>query len=306
MTKIEKTGSSIESVIAAFRREHKIKDWELKYDVVKKPSSGIFGLFANKTAVLRFDLPELQDRVAMFLDRLLTKMGVAFDQIKTKKEGKSVYLEVCGCKDPGFFIGKNGSMLETIQFFLNRIFEADRNLDSIYLDTEGYREKRDSQFLRPFLPMIAKVRGSGKPLTLDPMSASDRRVIHRHVEGQNGLRTLTIGEGDKKRIVIFSSKQSEKEVLSQTGGKAAKKESEHGPDSSPEPRSPHPQRKPQPAQERKFPPRQPRRPRPSTNPEKPDQPSQPEDPAPVETPAPRAPRRRPPRRPSEAKKAQGE
>jgi len=293
MTKIEKTGSSVESVIAAFRREHNIKDWELRYDILKKPSSGIFGLFAQKTAVLRFELPEIQDRVGFFLEMLLTKMGVAYDKIKTKKDGKSIYLEVTGCKDPGFFIGKNGSMLETIQFFLNRVFEVDRSFDSIYLDAEGYRERRDSQFMRPFLPMIAKVRGSGKPLTLDPMNAADRRVIHRHIEGQNGLRTLTLGEGEKKRIVIFSSKQSEKEVLSQTGGKASKASS--GSDEAPV---------------RKPLARTQRRPRPASNNDKPAkadaQPADPKTETPAEVSAPKRPRRRPPRRPIEPRKPQSD
>ena len=54
------------------------------------------------------------------------------------------------------------------------------------------------------------------------MNAAERRIIHRFVEKENGLRTLTIGEGERKRIVIFSAKQSEKEVLSKS-----KKYSQH-------------------------------------------------------------------------------
>jgi hypothetical protein len=48
------------------------------------------------------------------------------------------------------------------------------------------------------------------------MNASDRRIIHRFVEKDKALKTLTLGEGDMKRIVVFSANQSEKEVLSQT------------------------------------------------------------------------------------------
>lgn len=289
MTKIEKTGSSVESVIAAFRREHNIKDWELKYDIIKKPSSGLFGLFAQKTAVLRFELPEIQDRVRLFLQMLLSKMGVAYDKVISNKEGKSVYVEVKGCKDPGFFIGKNGSMLETVQFFLNRVFEGDRSLESVYLDAEGYRERRDSQFLRPFLPLIAKVRGSGKALTLDPMPASDRRVIHRHIEGQNGLRTLTIGEGEKKRIVIFSSRQSEKEALSQATGKA-----------------PAPKQQAAPAPEAKSTPRPRRRPKPAADQEKQPKPTPSEPAAATERSSSPGQRRRYPRRPAAPKRTEGE
>ncbi|MDP2172948.1 MAG: R3H domain-containing nucleic acid-binding protein [Candidatus Cloacimonadaceae bacterium] len=215
MTTIEKTGQSIETLIAEFRKEHNLKDWELRYDILKKPSSGFLGLFSNKIAVVRFDLPALEDRVRLFLQKLMEKIGIGFDSVTAKREGKIIYLEIFGCKDPGFLIGKNGTMLETIQFLLNRSFESDRSLDNIYLDAEGYRARRESSFLRPFIPMISKIKAHGKPLTLDPMSAGERRIIHRHVERDRGLRTLTIGEGEKKRIVIFSSKHKESEVLSQ-------------------------------------------------------------------------------------------
>ena len=223
MNTIEKTGPSVKSLIREFCSEHKIKDWELKYTVVKKPSSGFLGLFGSKTAVVRFDLPELADRASLFLSRLLQKMGVAYDKIEAKTEGKSVYLDIKGSKDTGFLIGKNGSMLETLQFFVNRIYEGEKGLERIYLDADGYRERREAQFLRQFLPIIKKVREQGKPLTLEPMNAGDRRIIHRHIERDRGLRTLTIGEGEKKRIVIFSAKQSESEVLSQTRKQAPKR-----------------------------------------------------------------------------------
>lgn len=210
MTTIEKTGTSVEELIRAFRTEHKIRDWELKYDIIKKPSSGFLGLFSSKLAIVRFHLPGIEDRAALFTETLLAKMGVGHQGVRTKREGKSVYVEVMEVADPGFFIGKNGSMLETIEFLLNRVFEFDRNLDRIHLDAGGYRQRRENTFLRKFLPMFADVRKSGKAVTLDPMTASDRRIIHRHIEGQNGLRTLTVGEGEKKRIVVFSAKHGSK------------------------------------------------------------------------------------------------
>jgi spoIIIJ-associated protein len=216
MKTIEKSGTSIEELIAAFRSEYRIKDWELKYDILKKPSAGFFGLFANKTAAVRFQLPDIGERAAFLLSQLLNKMGIPFDKVNPKMEGKTVYLEITGSKDSGFLIGKNGSMLETLQFYVNRVYENNRELDRVYIDVDGYRERREAQFLRQFLPIIKKVREQGKPQTLDPMNAADRRVIHRHIERDRGLRTLTIGEGEKKRIVIFSAKQSESEVLNQT------------------------------------------------------------------------------------------
>ena len=48
MTTIDKSGTSIEDIISAFRKEHNIQDWELKYEILKKPSNGIFGLPASR------------------------------------------------------------------------------------------------------------------------------------------------------------------------------------------------------------------------------------------------------------------
>lgn len=235
MNTIDKSGPSVEDIIRDFRNEHNISDHELKYEILKKPSKGFFGLFANKQALVRFQVPESSDRVRLFAETLLSKMGISFSTINTKMEGKTMYLVIEGIVETGFIIGKNGSMLETIQYLLNRVFEGDRKLDRIYVDADGYRERRESQFLNKFLPQINKIKVHGKALTLDPMSPGERRIIHRHVERDKGLKTLTIGEGENKRIVIFSSKQKESEVLQQSKQ-----------DGKPAPRAPRPPRQSRP------------------------------------------------------------
>lgn len=216
MNTIDKSGLSVEDIIREFRLEHNIRDHELKYEIIKKPSKGIFGLFANKLALVRFQVPESSDRVRLFTETLLKKMGISYSNITSKMEGKTLYLTIEGIVETGFIIGKNGSMLETIQYLVNRVFEGDRKLERIYLDADGYRERRESQFLHKYLPQINKIKVHGKALTLEPMSPGERRIIHRHIERDKGLRTLTIGDGENKRIVIFSSKQKESEVLQQT------------------------------------------------------------------------------------------
>ncbi|HOR03425.1 MAG TPA: Jag N-terminal domain-containing protein [Candidatus Syntrophosphaera sp.] len=223
MTSIEKTGTSIEAIIAAFRGEHRIRDWELNYKIVKKPSKGLFGLFGRKQAVVRFELPSLGERAGNLLSQLLGKMGIPFSRVTTKTEGKSIHLEIKDSQDTGLLIGKNGYMLETLQYFVNRVFENEHDIDRIYIDVDGYRERREAQFLKKFQPIMKKVREQGKPQTLEPMSSTDRRIIHRYVERERGLRTLTIGEGEQKRIVIFSARQKESEALSQAQDSKDKK-----------------------------------------------------------------------------------
>lgn len=216
MNKIDRSGDSVEEIIRKFRSEHNISDHELKYEILKKPSKGFFGLFANKTALVRFQLPESPDRVRLFAETLLHKMGVSFSKIICKTEGKTLFLTIEGVAEPGFVIGKNGSMLETIQYLINRVFEDDRTIERIYVDADGYRARREAQFLSRYISDIRNIKVHGKSLTLEPMSPGERRIIHRHVERDKALRTLTVGEGESKRIVIFSSKQKESEIRKQS------------------------------------------------------------------------------------------
>lgn len=221
MITLDKTGASVDELIRQFRKENNVQDWELKYDVISKSSSGFFGIFGKREAKVRFYLPESADRVRDFVEQLMIKMGIGYSKVTSRTEGKTVYVEIVDCKDPGFLIGKNGSMLETIQFLVNRIFEGDRKLDKVYLDSEGYRERREAAFLRQYTTLIKGVEKDGKPLTLEPMNSGDRRVIHRYIERARGLKTLTVGEGEKKRVVIFSAKLSDREALAQSKLKPA-------------------------------------------------------------------------------------
>ncbi len=217
MTTIDRSGHSVEEIIREFRREHTIRDHELHYEILKKPSKGFFGLFANKTAVVRFKLPSEADRIRLYTETLLQKMGVSYTNIACKSEGKTLFLTVEGVVEPGFLIGKNGSMLETIQYLINRTFENSNDYQRMYIDADDYRKRRESQFLNRYLPQINKVKKNQETLTLDPMTAGERRIIHRHVERDRGLRTLTVGEGDMKRVIIFSSKQNIDEVRKNSG-----------------------------------------------------------------------------------------
>jgi predicted RNA-binding protein Jag len=48
MITIEKSGAKVEELIAEFRKEYGLKDWEFKYEIIKNPSSGLFGLLPKK------------------------------------------------------------------------------------------------------------------------------------------------------------------------------------------------------------------------------------------------------------------
>jgi len=218
---IEKSGSSIEEIVLQFQKEYGLRKWEIDYEVLTKASKGFLGLIGKRDATLKFRLPELKDRLLSFTEQLLEKMQLSYSKLEIKQEQKAFYIKVVGCTDAGFLIGKNGKMLETLQYLVNRVFESCREIDKIYIDSDDYRQRREDKFLNTHIPLINKVKSSGKALTLDSMNPTERRIIHQFVAKDKGLKTLTVGEGTEKKIVIFSAKQNESEA-SQPKPKPAK------------------------------------------------------------------------------------
>jgi len=205
-------GKSVSEILSQFAREKKINLDEIQYEVIDNGSPGFLGL-GRRPARVRILFSSVKERVSNFVEQLLHKLDLGFSEVRCKTEGKAVYVDIIEPSDPGFLIGKNGSILETLQFLVNRIFESSRDIERIYLDTENYRHRREKAFLNPYLPQFKQVKTTGKALTMEPMPAPQRRIIHRYIESDPFLRTLTVGEGDNKRIVVFSANQNEKEAL---------------------------------------------------------------------------------------------
>ncbi len=240
MKVIDIKGKDTQSIISSFRKEYRIREWELQYDIVSEASKGLFGIFGKKQAHVRFRLFSPEDRVKAFVERLLQHMQVSYEQITTLTEQKTLYLTIKNSSDAGFLIGKNGNMLEQLQFLVNRVFENVRDLDRIYLDTEDYRLRQEQAFLRNYVSIIDKVKSTGKPVTLDPMLPGERRIIHRYVESQPELKTLTVGEGDNKRIQILPA------------GKVKTEEPKARPEKKKEPARPKPELTPQQKAEQSY------------------------------------------------------
>jgi len=72
----------------------------------------------------------------------------------------------------------------------------------IHLDVAGYRERRRTA-LADFARKIAEeVKAAGSPRSLEPMNASDRKVVHDTIADVEGVSTSSEGEDPRRRVVI--------------------------------------------------------------------------------------------------------
>lgn len=106
--------------------------------------------------------------------------------------------------DEGLIIGRKGETLMALQFMVNRIVGKDsEGPEKIALDCEGYRDRRQEALRALAMKLGEKAKADGKTVTVTPMNAHDRRIFHITLDGQNGLKTRSEGDGLMKRVMII-------------------------------------------------------------------------------------------------------
>ena len=109
--------------------------------------------------------------------------------------------------DLGFLIGYRGETLYAMQTILSSI--AGKGIEQkvrVILDIEGYKNKREKT-LEALAEKVAKtVIKTKKSVTLEPMQAYERKIIHSKLQSNNNVETYSIGEEPRRRIVIALKK----------------------------------------------------------------------------------------------------
>ena len=142
-----------------------------------------------------------KENVEKFLKEFLDKVEKdAQYSIEMSKSGLNVYLNN---KNLGFLIGYRGETLYAFQNILSVI--ANKGIENrvrVILDIEGYKEKREKA-LEDLAEKLAKtVIKTKKPVTLEPMQAYERKIIHTKLQNSDMVETRSIGEEPSRKVVI--------------------------------------------------------------------------------------------------------
>lgn len=151
------------------------------------------------------DIEKAKDRVEVFLKDWLNKIDNSLEY-NIKLEEYTILVDIKG-NSAGLLIGYRGETLNAMQIILSTI--ANRNFNDkirLILDIENYREKR-AKILEELAEKVSKtVLKNGKSITLEPMSAYERKIIHSALQENTKIETYSIGEGDNRRVVIAKTK----------------------------------------------------------------------------------------------------
>lgn len=141
-------------------------------------------------------------RVEEFLEEFFASIGQTQVNQAVEVRDDIIYVEITG-EDLNSLIGYRGEVLNAYQTIISSI--ANRGLENhckVLVDIEGYRGKREKT-LEDLASKIAKtVVKTKKSVTLEPMSAFERKVIHSKLQNHKAVKTYSVGEEPHRKIVI--------------------------------------------------------------------------------------------------------
>ena len=147
---------------------------------------------------------ELIVAVDEFTTGLIDAMG--FDAtVDVYDAGDTIAVDVA-TKETGLFIGQKGETIDSIQYLLNAAVYKDRPfIKRIIVDSEGYRQRRVEAIQGMAHRIARRAVREKRPLSLPPMSAAERRVVHLFLKENPDVTTFSEGEEDERRVVVSPS-----------------------------------------------------------------------------------------------------
>ena len=146
---------------------------------------------------------EKSKQIRTFLSGLLEHMD-AKAEVKVYEVEKNRYKVILEGEKLGALIGRRGETLDAIQqltnYSINRGGESKRA--RVQIDAENYREKREESLERLAQKVAGKVVKYRRNVTLEPMNAYERHVIHTALQDTQYITTFSIGTEPNRRVVV--------------------------------------------------------------------------------------------------------
>ena len=141
-------------------------------------------------------------RIKDFLTGLLEHMDSAAE-VKVYEEEKNRYKVILEGQKLGALIGRRGETLDAIQQLTNYAVNSGRDKRlRIHVDAENYRAKREQSLESLANKVAGKVLKYRRSVTLEPMNAYERHVIHAALQDKEGVTTYSIGTEPNRRVVV--------------------------------------------------------------------------------------------------------
>lgn len=146
--------------------------------------------------------PADAEQLAELVREILRLGDLDVDVKPAGMNGRYVNLELDG-QDVAFVVGKRGEVLDAFQYLVNVISSRQiKNGVRATLDGNNYRRRREEALAKYCMGIAEQVRDRKEEAVLDALPAFERRIVHKVLEGFEGVQTYSEGEEPDRRVVI--------------------------------------------------------------------------------------------------------
>lgn len=144
---------------------------------------------------------EIQDAIRDLLDLLVESLGLDAE-VEVTADGDTVTGTLVG-DDLGLFIGRHGQTIDAVQHLAQRIvFKGAPSDVRVVIDAAGYRDRRATALRRQADEAADEALRYGRPVALDAMVASERRLVHEHLRERGDVETHSEGNEPERHLVV--------------------------------------------------------------------------------------------------------
>ena len=148
------------------------------------------------------DKTEAIRSIEKFLKEFLGKLPSKNLSYDITEDGNVIKVEVNG-EDTGYLIGYRGEVLNSIQTVLSNIAsKSSKEKARVVVNIGGFREKREKDLQNLAVKIAGTVIKTKKSITLEPMSAYERKIIHTKLQENSKVKTHSIGEEPYRKVVV--------------------------------------------------------------------------------------------------------
>lgn len=218
-------GKTKEAAVRTACEELGVSEEQLEIEMLSYGSTGIFGLVGAKKAKIKVTLqqtpePKIDEEKADSTDETEEVAGIAQKTLEeiisfivddasvaVAKDPDGIGLKIVA-SNPAILIGRHGRTLDALQYVVRKIVRKKKETRvRISFDVEGYRDRRKASLTQLALRLGEKVKHSGRPATISPMNAYDRRIVHIALKDDDSVRTQSRGTGLFRELIIFPQKK---------------------------------------------------------------------------------------------------
>jgi spoIIIJ-associated protein len=136
------------------------------------------------------------------LERIVQSLGLTAE-VEVVDDGESLTGTLHG-SDLGLFIGRHGQTIDAVQHLATRIVPTgeDGTFRRITIDAEGYRKRREEVLRRQADEAVEEALRYARPVALDAMTSSERRLVHEYLRDREEVETHSEGEEPDRHLIV--------------------------------------------------------------------------------------------------------